>query len=63
MPDEQEITSALFRNATQAAAVKKDPSNIFAIPDNITHYQQELLILSDLRAEVQSSPKDNSDYA
>jgi hypothetical protein len=63
MTDKPEMTSTLFLNATQVAAVKNDPSNVFAILDNITHYQPELQILCDLHAEVESCQKDNSDYA
>jgi hypothetical protein len=63
MPEEPIITSTLLLNATSVATVKKDPSNIFAIQDNISHYQQELPILSDLNAKVESSQKDKSDYA
>jgi hypothetical protein len=63
MSQKAEMTSALFLNTTQAGTVKRDPSMILAISDNINKYHLELQIMLDLQAELGSSQKDNLDYA
>jgi hypothetical protein len=63
MPEESEIISALFLNSVQVAAVKKDPSNILVVADNITSYRRDMQTLSDLCTELENSQKDNSYYA
>jgi hypothetical protein len=63
MSEESEIISALFLNSVQVAAVKKDPSNILVVADNITSYRRNMQTLSDLCTELENSQKDNSYYA
>jgi hypothetical protein len=43
-----EINHILFFNAIQVATVKKDPSAIFMISDNIDEYCKELQMILDL---------------
>jgi hypothetical protein len=46
-----------------AATVKKDPSAILTIDDNIKEYRRELQTLLDVQTELQKSHIDNSDFA
>jgi hypothetical protein len=63
MPEEYEIISSLFLNAIQAATIKKDPSNILVVIDNLTNYHQDMQTLSHLCTELPNSQQDNFDYA
>jgi hypothetical protein len=56
------ITSALFLNTAQAAAVKADPSVILTIDEDIEEYYRELKLIIDLQKEVQVIHADNTDY-
>jgi hypothetical protein len=47
------ITSALFLDAAQAAAVNTDPSAILTIDEDIAEYRRELKLIIDLQKEVQ----------
>jgi hypothetical protein len=58
-----QITSALFLNAEQAAAVKADPSAILTIDEDIEEYYQELKLIIHLQKEVQVIHTNNMDYA
>jgi hypothetical protein len=57
------MTSALFRDAAQAAAVKVDPSAILTIDEDIAEYHQELKLIIDLQNEAQVIHTNNTDYA
>jgi hypothetical protein len=57
------ITSALFLNAAQAAAVKADPSAILTIDEDIAEYHRELKLIIDLQKEVEVIRTNNTDYA
>jgi hypothetical protein len=57
------ITCALFLDATQAAAVKADPSAILTIDEDIAEYRRELKLIIDLQKEVQVIRTNNTDYA
>jgi hypothetical protein len=63
MPEKYEIISSLFLNAIQAATIKKDPSNILVVTDNLTNYHQDMQTLSHLYTELPNSQQDNFDYA
>jgi hypothetical protein len=56
------ITSALFLNATQVAAVKADISGILKIDDDIEEYCRELKLFIDLQKEIQVIRTDSMDY-
>jgi hypothetical protein len=56
------ITSALFLDATQAAAVKADPSAILTIDEDIAEYHRELKLIIDLQKEVEVIHTNNTDY-
>jgi hypothetical protein len=43
-----QITSALFLNTTQVAAMKVDPSSILTIDEDIAEYHRELKLIIDL---------------
>jgi Asp-tRNA(Asn)/Glu-tRNA(Gln) amidotransferase C subunit len=58
-----QITSALFLDAAQAAAVKVDPSAILTIDEDIAEYRRELKLIIDLQKQVQVIHTDNTDYA
>jgi hypothetical protein len=58
-----QITSALFLDAAQAAAVKADPSAILTIDEDIAEYRQELKLIIDLQKEVEVICTNNTDYA
>jgi hypothetical protein len=58
-----QITSALFLNATQVAAMKVDPLAILTIDQDIEEYRWELKLIIDLQKEVQVIRTDNMDYA
>jgi hypothetical protein len=58
-----QITSNLFLNAAQAAAMKRDPSAILTIDDDVEEYHTELQSLIDLQQEIQTAHKNKSDYA
>jgi hypothetical protein len=57
------ITSALFLNTTQVAALKADILAILKIDDNIEEYCQERKVIIDLQKEIQVIRTDNTDYA
>jgi hypothetical protein len=57
------ITSALFLNTAQVAAMKADPSAILTIDEDIEEYHRELKLIIDLQKEVQVIHTDNTDYA
>jgi hypothetical protein len=57
------ITSALFLNAAQVAAVKADPSGILTIDEDIEEYRWQLKLIIDVQKEVQVICTDNTDYA
>jgi hypothetical protein len=56
------ITSTLFLDAAQAAAVKADPSAILTIDEDIAEYYQELKLIIDLQKEVEVIRTNNTDY-
>jgi hypothetical protein len=56
------ITSTLFLNAAQAAAITADPSAILTIDKDIEEYHQELKLIIDLQKEVQVIHTSNTDY-
>jgi hypothetical protein len=56
------ITSALFLDAAQVAAVKADPSAILTIDEDIAEYCRELKLIIDLQKEVQVIRTNNTDY-
>jgi hypothetical protein len=58
-----QITSALFLNATQIAAMKADPLVILTIDKDILEYHQELKLIVDLQKEVEVIYTNNTDYA
>jgi hypothetical protein len=58
-----QITSTLFLNAAQAAAVKVDPSAMPTIDEDIEEYHQELKLIIDLQKDVQVIHTNNMDYA
>jgi hypothetical protein len=58
-----QITSAIFLDATQVAAVNADPLAILTIDEDIAEYHRELKLIIDLQKEVQVIPTDNTDYA
>jgi hypothetical protein len=57
------ITSTLFLNAAQAAAVKADPSAILTIDEDIAEYRRELKLIINLQKEVKVIHTNNADYA
>jgi hypothetical protein len=57
------ITSALFLNATQVAAMTADPSAILTIDEDIEEYRRELKLIIDLQKEVQVIYTNHTDYA
>jgi hypothetical protein len=57
-----QITSALFLDATQVAAIKADPSAILANDEDIVEYRRELKLIIDLQKEVQVIHTNNNDY-
>jgi hypothetical protein len=57
------ITSALFLDAAQVAAMKADPSVILTIDEDIAEYRRELKLIIDLQKEVQVIHTNNTDYA
>jgi hypothetical protein len=57
------ITSALFLNATQVAAMTADPSAILTIDDDIEEYCGELKLIIDLQKEVEIIRTNNTEYA
>jgi hypothetical protein len=57
------ITSAVFLDATQVAAMKADPSAILTIDEDIAEYRRELKLIIDLQKEVQVIRTNNTDYA
>jgi hypothetical protein len=58
-----QITSALFLDTTQVAAMKGDPSAILTIDEDIAEYHRELKLIIDLQKEVQVIHTNNTDYA
>jgi hypothetical protein len=62
MSDNEEITSILLLNATQAKEALKDPAKVVDLPDSIKDYQCEMQLLIDLCAKVKESRKDNFNY-
>jgi hypothetical protein len=58
-----QITSALFLDAAQAAAIKADPSAILTIDKDIAEYHRELKLIIDLQKEVKVIHTNNTDYA
>jgi hypothetical protein len=57
------ITSTLFLNTAQGAAIKADPSAILTIDEDITEYHRELKLIIDLQKEVKVIHTNNTDYA
>jgi hypothetical protein len=57
------ITSALFLNTAQVAAMKGDLSVILTIDEDITEYHRELKLIINLQKEVEVSYTNNTDYA
>jgi hypothetical protein len=57
------ITSTLFLDAAQAAAMKADPSAILTIDEDIAEYRRELKLIIDLQKEVQGMRTNNTDHA
>jgi hypothetical protein len=57
------ITTSLFLNTPQAAAVKADTSAILTMDYNIEEYHWELKLIIDLQQEIQVIHTDNKDYA
>jgi hypothetical protein len=58
-----QITSTLFLDATQAAAMKVDPSAILTIDEDIAEYHQELKLIIDLQKAVEVIHTNNTNYA
>jgi hypothetical protein len=56
------ITSALFLNATQVAAMKADPSAILTIDKDIAEYRRELTLIIDLQKAVKVIHTNNTNY-
>jgi hypothetical protein len=56
------ITSALFLNATQVAAMKADPSAILTIDKDIAEYRRELKLIIDLQKAVKVIHTNNTKY-
>jgi hypothetical protein len=61
----EEITSVLILTAAQKQQVLDDPTVLTknVVPDHIENYKWDQQRLIDLRAELDESQKDNSDYA
>jgi hypothetical protein len=57
------ITSDLFLDAAQAAAIKADLSAILTIDKDITEYHRELKLIIDLQKEVEVIYTNNTEYA
>jgi hypothetical protein len=57
------ITSTLFLDAAQVAAMKADPSAILTIDKDIAEYCRELKLIIDLEKEVQVIHTNNTEYA
>jgi hypothetical protein len=58
-----QITSTLFLDATQVAAIKADPSVILTIDEDIAEHHRELKLIIDLQKEVEVIHTNNTDYA
>jgi hypothetical protein len=57
------ITSALFLNAAQVAAMIADPLATLTIDDDIKEYHRELKLIIDLQKEVEIIHTNNTEYA
>jgi Asp-tRNA(Asn)/Glu-tRNA(Gln) amidotransferase C subunit len=58
-----QITSALFLDTAQAAAIKADPLAILTIHEELAEYCQKLKLIIDLQEEIQVIHTDNTNYA
>jgi hypothetical protein len=58
-----QITSTVFLNAGQVAAMKVDLLAILTIDEDIEEYRQELKLIINLQKEVQVMRTNNTDYA
>jgi hypothetical protein len=56
------ITSTLFLDTTQIAAMNADPSAILTIDEDMAEYHRELKLIIDLQKEVEVIHTNNTDY-